>query len=130
MLHQKYGERFVTFQAEQHEINATIKLFENARMIIGSHGGAMYNALWASRRSKVIELMPVRADGRYFRQRGYDTMPPFAHLAIYTNSVMNGQPFYRWYEATRSFNYNVNVRLFAAWLKAVEAECVVCRPKG
>jgi hypothetical protein len=54
MLLRKYGESFVEFRAEQHEIGATIRLFENARMIIGSHGGAMYNALWASKASKVM----------------------------------------------------------------------------
>jgi hypothetical protein len=98
MLRQKYGDAFVVFHASGYGIREAIKLFETARLIIGSHGGAMYHALWADRTAKVIELMPLDGNGAYPTQGSLWNMPPFAHLAIYTNSLMNGQPFYRWYE--------------------------------
>ena len=77
----------------------------------------MYNALWAPRHSSVVEIMPVRKDGLYAGQGSADSMPPFAHLAIFTNCVMNGQPFYRFYQVSDGANFDLDVNRFLAWME-------------
>jgi hypothetical protein len=120
LLQKKYGESFVVFRPAQSGIDEAIQLFQCARMVIGSHGGAMYHALWASREAKVVELIPVGGGGEYPMQGGTGSIPPFAHLAIYTNSYMNGQPFYRWYEVGGGINYDINIAKFAEWIDKID----------
>ena len=42
---------------------AALKLFSRARAIIGVHGGALYNHIWAAPDTLVLEIWPVTADG-------------------------------------------------------------------
>lgn len=117
-LRKKFGSNFVVFKAKGAKIENTMSLFSEAKYIIGSHGGAMYNALWAPLSAKVVEIMPIRlADGVYPMQGHTERMPPFAHLAIYTNSNMKGQAFYRFYADTDHRNYEVNVDEFMKWFE-------------
>jgi hypothetical protein len=119
-LTEKFGERFELFRPSSHSIEAATELFEQAVLVIGSHGGGMYHALWAHRSAVGVEIMPVNGDGAYPEQGALSSMPPFAHLAIYTNSMMNGQRFYRWYQISRELNYRVNVSGFMNWLKGID----------
>jgi hypothetical protein len=80
----------------------------------------MYNALWASRNAKIIEIMPVSENGQYIGQAHISRTPPYAHLAIYTNSVLNEQTFYRWYEVTDVINYHVTLSRFRKWLRTID----------
>jgi capsular polysaccharide biosynthesis protein len=99
-----------------------IALFERAELVIGSHGGAMYNALWASRMAKVVEILPINDLGGYPDQGAPQSAPQWAHLAFHTNSMMNFQRYYRYYETSQHINYNMQVDKFMEWLKAVHPE--------
>ena len=117
-LRQTYGDRFVLFRAKGTKLDDAIKLFSMASIVIGSHGGAMYNALWAPRSTKVIELVPSTTDGRYPGQGAFNSRKlPFAHLAIYTNCVMNGQDFFRYYEPGVPINFNITIDRFMNWMR-------------
>jgi capsular polysaccharide biosynthesis protein len=121
-LREIYGAQFAVFHAGPGKEEEAIALFQRARIVIGSHGGAMYHAMWASKRAKVVELMAVQEDGRYPGMPVLDGPPPFAHLAIYTNAMMIGQRFYRWYEFSQDDNFEVRIDEFVAWLARVDLE--------
>jgi capsular polysaccharide biosynthesis protein len=118
-LSETYGDKFVLFRAHGTSTADAVALFQQAAIVIGSHGGAMYHALWASRQALIVELMPIGGGGEYPWQGSLSSMPPFAHLAIYTNSMMNGQRFFRWYEIGVDINFNVNVDKFMLWLENI-----------
>ena len=42
---------------------AALKLFSRARAIVGVHGGALYNHIWAAPDTLVLEIWPVTSDG-------------------------------------------------------------------
>jgi capsular polysaccharide biosynthesis protein len=46
---------------------AALKLFARARAIIGVHGVALYNHIWAAPDTLVLEIWPVTADGSKMR---------------------------------------------------------------
>ena len=117
-LAKTYGDRFVLFRAKGTKLDDAINLFSMASIVIGSHGGAMYNALWAPRSTKVIELVPSTTDGRYSGQGAFNSRKlPFAHLAIYTNCVMNSQDFFRYYEPGVPINFNISIDRFMNWMR-------------
>jgi hypothetical protein len=119
MLSRRYGGDFRGFRASERGIESSIELFQSAKLIIGSHGGAMYNALWASREAKIVEIMPVAHGGDYPGQGSIHNTLPFVHLAIYTNLFMNCQDFFRWYEARGTINFDVDIPRFEAWLDKI-----------
>jgi hypothetical protein len=121
-LREVYGTQFTVFHAGPDKEDQAIELFQRARIIIGSHGGAMYHAMWAGRSAKVVELVPVEETGLYPGMPDINGPPPFAHLAIYTNAMMIGQRFYRWYQPSSSLNFDVRIGEFLAWLAGVEAD--------
>jgi hypothetical protein len=113
-----YGKNFTVFRSGI-PTNEAIAVFERARLIIGSHGGALYNALWASRECKVVEILPLRRDGGYPDQGPPEGELTFAHLAFHTNSMMNFQRYYRYYEWAFLMNYPLNLSRFMPWLGEV-----------
>jgi hypothetical protein len=119
-LRAQFGDAFVVLKTKEVSIENAIALVQQAVMVIGSHGGGMYHALWASRKAVVVELMPICQYGTYPMQGQVSRMPPFAHLAIYTNSMMNGQKFYRWYEVACEANYKVTVAELVKWLGRID----------
>jgi hypothetical protein len=122
LLRNRYGKALHVFKHSGVGITQAIELFEKAIMVIGSHGGAMYNALWAGRNAKVVELVPVSTSGTYPGQSSLSSMPPFAHLAIDTNSLTNGQPFYRWFQMSNQISFHVDIEPFAKWLSVIESQ--------
>jgi capsular polysaccharide biosynthesis protein len=117
-LKERYGGRFEVFKGGT-SIHRAISVFQNAAIVIGSHGEAMYNTLWASRNCRIVEILPVRKDGGYPDQ-GKPTEPPkFEHLSFYTMSMMNFQRFYRYYSPSRTINYEINVPKFMRWVGKV-----------
>jgi hypothetical protein len=121
-LSEIYGNEFVVFHAGLWKEEEEIELFQRAKLVIGAHGGAMYHAMWASENAKIVELMPVQENGKYPGMPGLEAPPPFAHLAIYTNAMMIGQRFYRWYEISGELNFRVRIEEFVEWLKGVEED--------
>jgi hypothetical protein len=114
-LKERYGGRFEVFQGGT-SIHRAISVFQNAAIVIGSHGEAMYNTLWASRNCRIVEILPVRKDGGYPDQGKPMEPPKFEHLSFYTMSMMNFQKFYRYYSPSRTINYEVNVPKFMRWV--------------
>jgi hypothetical protein len=118
-LSAKFGDQFVVFHSGATGIAQAVALFERATLVIGSHGGAMYNALWASRDCKIVEILPLRNDGAYPDQKQPDGPGTFAHLAFHTTSMMNFQRYYRYYSMSDTINYHIDVGKFMKWLEKV-----------
>jgi hypothetical protein len=114
-LRQRYGRRFETFR-DGGGIPKAISVFQNAAIVIGSHGEGLYNTLWASRNCTIVEILPVRKNGGYPDQGKPTETPKFDHLSFYTMSMMNFQRFYRYYSPSRTINYRINVPRFMKWI--------------
>lgn len=112
-----FGNNFVVFKPKEFSFEETIELFGKASVIIGSHGGAMYNQMFSPSNTSVVEILPVMDNGLYVGQRSKDSLPPFAHLAIHTNCMMLGQKFFRYYQPTtlKKSNMVINVEDFLEW---------------
>ena len=118
-LTKKYGKKVVLYKPTN-SFTDSYKIFEKAKVIIGSHGGGMYNAFYAPPHAKIVEIMPITSSGLYYKQLKPTNRPPFAHLAIYTNSQLLGQSFYRFYQISDiSTNMVVDVDKFMHFIKQV-----------
>ena len=105
-----YGDRAVLFNPSKLSIQESIALFEKAQVVVGSHGGAMYNSMFSSHETKIIEIMPSEPSGLYYQQDSGEKPPSIAHLAMYTNAQLLGQPFYRYYHVSPgSTNMRLNI---------------------
>lgn len=96
-LKSKFGENFVTYDSTQHTLETSMELFQNARIIVGSHGGGMYNLLFAPSNTKVIEYMPTR-NGR--------ALGPAPNIIWIQSSILE-QDF--WRVSVESTDGNVNI---------------------
>jgi hypothetical protein len=114
-----YGEDVVLYRPKEHSFNSSVELFQKAKVVIGAHGGAMYNAMYASPDAKIIEIMPIKSDGFYSLQFSSTDIPQFAHMAMYTNAQLMGQPFYRYYQVSSSSNMNIDVGDYMKFLTDV-----------
>ena len=109
-LKKEHGDNVVLFAPTQHSFESAFSLFQKAMIVIGAHGGAMYNAMFSSPKAKIVEIMPIGSDGLYPGQNSSAAVPSFAHMAIYTNAQLMGQPFYRYYQITNgTTNMNVSI---------------------
>jgi hypothetical protein len=120
-LRKAYGDRFAVFKSGVSTSEA-IRMFADADVVIGSHGGAMYNMLWASRNARVVEIMPLMSNGAYPDQGHPNSLPTFAHLAFWTLANMNFQRYYRYYQDSTDMNYFLDIPAFMSWLKKVVRE--------
>jgi hypothetical protein len=90
LLRFRFRSNFVLFDAadETRTLEETLTLFQQAEAVIGAHGGAMYNALWASDAATVVEFMPTNM------QTG--ALPPgLAGTIFWLNAALLGQAFWR-----------------------------------
>jgi hypothetical protein len=115
-LRQKFGSRVELFRSDT-KFDTAVEQFERAAVVIGSHGGAMYNALWASRACQIVEILPLLKGGGYPDQGDPTAELQFAHLAFHTISMMNYQRYYRYYTFAGDINYNVDIPHFLNWLQ-------------
>ena len=83
---------------------------------MGPHGGAFYNQFFSGPNTNIIEMLPVRKNGLYPDQTGRMGLR-FAHLAMYTNSEILHQNFYRYYTLSNTINYNIDIDDFMNWFK-------------
>lgn len=117
MLQNIYGKRFLIFDHLHYNLDETFDLFAKAQMIIGIHGGSLYNQFLSSVQTIIVEIMPVRNDGRYPDQSNLHQQPSFSHMSIWSNSLLIGQPFYRFYLYSELANYHrINLNLFKDFL--------------
>ena len=66
----KYGQKLVEFDSNKHNLNSTANTFSRAKWIVGSHGGALYNQLFAPSGTNVVEYMPVKTNGDLYLRHG------------------------------------------------------------
>jgi hypothetical protein len=115
----RFGQRFVVFRPAETQGKAAIELFEKAEVVMGSHGGALYNALWANRNAKIVEILPVNRYGGYPDQGKPTDDLQWAHLAFHTNCMMNFQRYYRFYQLAYAINYEIDVGRFMNWFEKI-----------
>ena len=120
LLQTMFGKKnFVAFDHKSYTLEQTIQLFSQAKVIIGSHGGGLYNQFFAPKDATVIEIMPVRPNGLYPDQRSGTETPSFSHMAVWSNTLLIGQRFYRYYETTLSSNFYLNLAKFENFLSNI-----------
>jgi hypothetical protein len=120
MLIRIYGKRrVVVYDHVERGFDETIDLFAEAKVIIGAHGGGMYNQFFAPRECVILEIMPVRAGGLYPDQPNEGATPSFSHMAVWSNSLLIGQKFWRYYVITDRPNFNVDPEAFAQFLEQI-----------
>lgn len=112
-------DRLVIFDHSQYTFEQTLELFAEAKAIIGAHGGGMYNQFYAPTTATIIEIMPVLHNGLYPDQSNFGEVPTFSHMAVWSNSILIGQSFYRFYQITGFSNFNVNLLKFRRFIKKI-----------
>ena len=86
MLKKRYGNNVVrTFEGPQ-SLAYSVDLFSRARIVMGSHGGGMYNINFAPSKTVVIEFMPTRDNGE---------VAAAAHQIIWVMAQLLDQDFWR-----------------------------------
>tara|TARA_B100000795_G_scaffold183742_1_gene139367 strand:- start:380 stop:8629 length:8250 start_codon:yes stop_codon:yes gene_type:complete len=58
-LSRMYPDNFVMYDSHDYTLDETIELFNDAAVIMGAHGGGLYNLIFAPSNTLVIEFMPV-----------------------------------------------------------------------
>lgn len=86
-LKSKYKNNVIEYDSKDHTIESTIGVFSQAKWVIGSHGGAMFNQLFSKPGTNVVEYMPVRRDGSLFLRH--------SGMMSYVFSSMLGQVHWR-----------------------------------
>lgn len=122
MLKKMYGSKLITFDHKRYNLEQTIELFSKAKLIIGPHGGALYNQFYANTKTVVVEIMPVKSNGLYPDQSSFKEVPSFAHMSIWSNTQLIGQKFYRYYSVTDTSNFKINITDFRQFLRKVNKD--------
>jgi capsular polysaccharide biosynthesis protein len=112
-------ERLVVFDHHKYGLNETIELFASAKAIIGAHGGGMYNQFFASKMCTIVEIMPVRPNGLYPDQVMAGDVPSFSHMAVWSNSLLIGQEFWRYYAMASGNEFRLNITSFMRFLAQI-----------
>lgn len=102
LLTDEFGARLVVFRG-QHVLSDVIALFQRAAVVIGVHGGAMYNLSFCSAGTVVVELMPVTAEGAMLRR--------LSHSIFWRMADALGQNYWRMYIRAHSMDGDVIVPL-------------------
>jgi len=119
-LQKKYGRNnVVSYDHTKYQLNETIELFSEAKIIIGAHGGAFYNQFFSSKDAIIVEIMPVQESGLYPDQDSFQTQPSFSHMAVWSNSLLIGQKFWRYYHVTSEPSFEINPRALVRFLDQI-----------
>jgi hypothetical protein len=54
------GLRFIKFVAESKTLDEIISILDNSAIVIGIHGGSMYNSIWAGEKAVIFEIVPIK----------------------------------------------------------------------
>mmetsp|Transcript_16701 Transcript_16701/g.46739 ORF Transcript_16701/g.46739 Transcript_16701/m.46739 type:complete len:468 (-) Transcript_16701:340-1743(-) len=93
-LEDKYGERLVEYDSNQSNPVSSIELFSNASAVVGTHGGAFANLLFAPIGTVVIEAVPCKPNG--------DPFGPFPSFLFYEYASMLGHTYWRMQYVSRN----------------------------
>ncbi|KAJ8306836.1 hypothetical protein KUTeg_014920 [Tegillarca granosa] len=63
-LHSRYGIDNVHVFKGPYSLNKSIEIFGKIKIIIGVHGGGLYNLMFCPKNTAVVEIMPTLPDGR------------------------------------------------------------------
>ena len=63
MLEARYGSDVIKIFKGPQTLDASLEIFGNSRIILGPHGGGLYNMNFAPHGTTVIEFMPTKEDG-------------------------------------------------------------------
>lgn len=86
LLH-RYGSSNVVLFQGGYNLTKSIDIFRKAKIIIGVHGGALYNVLYAPKGTHLIEIMPTGPNG--------DIRRGLAHTIFWSLTTMLEQPYWR-----------------------------------
>ena len=111
MLSLRYGHRFVVFKSGLNLKQAKF-LYGRSAIIIGVHGGAMYNLLFAPQNTHIVEIMP-------FTKKG-NPLPGTAHKIFWVQAQLVGQPYWRMHVPPVHGNVDVPLAQLADLLDKVD----------
>lgn len=63
-LHSRYGDENVHVFKGPYSLQQSIDIFGKIKIIIGVHGGGLYNLMFCPKNTVVIEIMPTMPDGK------------------------------------------------------------------
>lgn len=82
-----------------------ITLLKNTKILIGVHGGALYNLLFCPANATVIEILPVLPNGA--------PIPHISSRIFWAMSVMLGQTYWRLHQEVVNRRHDLNVDIDA-----------------
>ena len=85
-LQTKYTKERVVIFRGPYDLNKTLELFSKTKVVIGSHGGGLYNINFCPKGTVVIEIMPTYSNGKTIAAAG---------TIIWTQSVILGHQYWR-----------------------------------
>ena len=85
-LQAKYTYERVNIFRGPYDLNSTLELFSKTKVVIGTHGGGLYNVNFCPKGTVVIEIMPTYSDGKTVAA---------ADTIIWTQSVLLGHKYWR-----------------------------------
>lgn len=95
--------------------------FSRAKAIVAPHGGACYNHFFSDKGIDFIEMIPMLDNGKYPKQKYWNKLIPFAHLAFLSSVQLHSQRFWRYITMNVDINYNVDIDDFMNWTKQIHS---------
>ena len=108
LLH-RYEKRSVLFKGG-YSLDDSIAMFSKAKIIIGVHGGAFYNMLFAPKGTHIVEILPTDEHGGFAPRT-------IAHTIVWQMSNLLEQPYWRISE--KPLTARGNVQLSISKLKTI-----------
>ena len=103
VMRARYGARLHVFYGEN-DLSRAKALFSRAKLMVGVHGGAFYNMLFAPLNTTVIEIMPTLESGT--------VLPSYAaHSVFWKLALSMGHTYWRLVENPLTSEGNVSVNL-------------------
>jgi len=65
LLQRFQHDNVIIFDSHEKDLNETMSIFSKADVIVGLHGGGLYNMLFAPFKAHVVEIMPLRSNGDF-----------------------------------------------------------------
>lgn len=87
--------RYHPKEANAQSVRQLRSAFADACMIVGLHGGHMYNQFFASTQTTVVELVAVEEGGLFHGQKTPEIRPQLSHRAMWQNANLIGQKYWR-----------------------------------